>query len=192
MLILVGLTLLQGPATPRIAEHLRVGMQLVYGSDAGAQPPWTVEALATGLRLKGDADCVRVRLRRQPAPAPAPDAELCVENGFLLARTGTGDWAPQRPVGPRMELSLKRANGDTVRFVTGAASEDVIGSQRVPVVETTMTVTAPSGDVWQRLTERYAVSLTTATSGRFEVPDPMAPSGWRTTQSFELQSIVQP
>jgi hypothetical protein len=167
-------------------------MQLIYGSDAGEQPPWVVERAEAGARLKGDADCARVQIRRQPGTAPVPENRLCVESNILQALDASGAWAPQRPVGPRMEMTLTRANGDIVRIVTGEAGEETIGALRIRTVATVMTTTDASGRPRQRLTERYAVTLTTATSGRFEVPDAAAPSGWKTAQAFELRSIVFP
>jgi hypothetical protein len=88
-----------------------------------------------------------------------------------------------------MELSLPRPNGDTVRYVTGAVSEEAIGSRRLRVLTTTVTTIDSAGRPKRRLTERYAVTLTTATGGRFEVPDASSPTGWRTERAFELREI---
>jgi hypothetical protein len=188
--LLVLLLAVAQAAAPRVGADLRAGMQLVYGSDMGEQPPWTVERIEAGSRLMEGADCAVVQIRRQPGPAAAPVAELCVENSLLKTRNAAGEWVIQRPVAPRMEVSLTRPNGDTVRIVTGEVEEVTIGARRIPAVLTTMTTIDAAGRPRQRLTERYALSLTTATSGRFETPDASAPSGWRTTQVFELRTIT--
>jgi hypothetical protein len=41
----------------------------------------------------------------------------------------------------------------------------------------------------RRLRERYAPSLTTATGGRFELPDSSRAGEWRGQRSFELREI---
>jgi hypothetical protein len=99
---------------------------------------------------------------------------------------------PQRPVGPAMELTLTRANGDVVRYVTGTVTDEVMGGLRIPVVETTVTTADSTGRPLRRLRERYALTLATATGGRFEVPDPAAPAGWREEQVFELREVRMP
>ena len=57
------------------------------------------------------------------------------------------------------------------------------------VLATTVTTMDTSGREVRRLLERYAVTLTTATGGRFEIPDPDNPTAWRTQQVFELREI---
>jgi hypothetical protein len=185
------LTAAPGDAT--IAADLRVGMQLVYASSGRDQPAWTVDMVETGAALKGDADCARVGIRRQAGQTEAPEERLCVEGGTLYTwNEARKEWIAQRPVGAGMELTLSRPNGDTVRYVTGASSEEVIGLRRLRVLATTVTTIDPTGKPKRRLTERYAVTLATATGGRFEVPDSTDPSGWRTEQAFELREIRLP
>ena len=125
--------------TPRLAADLRAGMLLVYSSDGRAQAPWSVESVEAGAPLKPDADCARVRIRRQPTQTPE-EARLCVDQGMLHSWDGIRNaWVAQRPVGPGMELTINRPNGDVVRYVTANAAEDVIGAFRIRVVETTVT-----------------------------------------------------
>ena len=88
-----------------------------------------------------------------------------------------------------MVLTINRPNGDTVLYETGAASEETIGTLRIPVIATVVTTRGSDGRPKRRLRERYAISLATATGGVFEVPDPAAPTGWRTEQAFELREI---
>jgi hypothetical protein len=76
-----------------------------------------------------------------------------------------------------------------VRYVTGSAGVDVIGARRLRVVDTTVTTMDAAGKTVRRLRERYALSLATATGGRFETPDPEQPGQWRTQQIFELREI---
>jgi hypothetical protein len=177
----------------RVGGDLRAGMQLVYSGDGREQPPWTIEAVDAGTALKERADCARVRIRRQPAPADAAEERLCVERDTLYGwNVARAEWIAQRPVGTKMRLTFTRANGDVVRYATGAASEETIGAHRVRVVPTVVTTSDASGRPTRRLTERYALTLTTATGGRFEVPDAAAPGGWRTEQVFELVAIRVP
>jgi hypothetical protein len=177
-------------AVPGLASDLRPGMRLTYAADGRDQPPWTVETVDRVAGLKENADCARLRIRRQAAQTEAPEERLCVEHDTLYAwNAARSEWVAQRPVGEGMERSFPRPNGDTVRYVTGAASEEVIGSRRLRVVATTVTTTDSAGRPKRRLIERYAVTLTTATGGRFEVPDAASPTGWRTEQIFELREI---
>jgi hypothetical protein len=196
--LLVVLLMLFAPASPevltsRLAGDLRAGMELVYTSNGAAQPPWTVQVVEPGAALKGNADCARVRIRRQPDRVEAPEERLCIERGMLHAwDANRAAWQPQRPVGARMELKLPRPNGDTLHYTTSSIGEEVVSGLRVPVVNTTMTTIDPAGQPKRRLVERYCVTLTTATGGRFEAPDANAPGGWRTEQQFELREIRVP
>ena len=177
-------------AAPNLAADLRTGMLLVYASDGRDQPPWSVEFVEAGAALKENADCARLRIRRQPTQTQVEDSRLCVENRMLHGwDTARNAWLPQRPVGPGMELTLTRPNGDVVRYATGAETQEVIGAFQLRVLETTVTTTDSTGQPLRRLRERYAVTLATATGGRFEVPDQSAPTGWRTQQVFELKEI---
>jgi hypothetical protein len=187
----LGIALQLGAAgNPGIGSDLRAGMQLVYAADGRDQPAWTVDAVDRAAGLKENADCARVRIRRQAGQTEAPEERLCVERDTLHAwNAARSEWVAQRPVGEGMELSLARPNGDTVRYVTGAVSEEAIGSRRLRVLATTVTTIDSAGQPKRRLTERYAVTLTTATGGRFEVPDASSPTGWRTEQAFELREI---
>ena len=178
-------------AAPKIASDLRAGMLLVYASEGRDQPPWSVDQVDAGLALKDRADCARVRIRRQPPPAPDPEeVRLCVENGVQSGwNAAQSAWLPQRPIGPDMTLDLPRPSGEVVRYATGKVTVEVIGTRRIQVVETTVTTVDASGKPVRRLIERYAPGLTTATGGRFEVPDAAAPGGWRAQQTFELREI---
>ena len=196
MLALLAALLLQASTqtqAPRIGADLRTGMQLVYGSEGQTQPPWVVESVQAGAPLKDGADCARVSIRRAPAPATADDARLCVEAGVVHAfNAKTNAWQPQRPIGPNMKLVLPRADGGSVRYETGAAGQATVGPLRLQVVDTVVTTLDASGVVVRRLRERYAVSLTTALGGTFEVPDAGTASGWRTQQVFELKEVRLP
>lgn len=178
----------------KLAADLRTGMSLVYSSDqGGAQPPWSVEFVEAGAPLKDNADCARVRIRRQPSQTTVEENRLCIENGMLHGWDAPRNaWVAQRPVGPGMELTINRPNGDVIRYVTGSEAEEVIGTFRLRVLETTVTTTDSTGRPLRRLRERYAATLTTATGGRFEVPDAETPSGWKTQQAFELREIRPP
>jgi hypothetical protein len=179
------------PATPRIASDLRAGMQLVYSSGDQLQAPWVVEAVDAPAPLKPGADCARVSIRRQPS-APAAETRLCVEGGMVHGfDAAKNTWVAQRPVGPNMRLEIPGTTG-SVRYETGAVADAVVGALRLRAVETTVSTLDASGAIIRRLRERYAVSLTTAVGGTFEVPDAAAPGGWRPQQVFELREIRLP
>ena len=179
--------------TTRLAGDLRAGMELVYTSNGAAQPPWTVQVVEPGAALKDHADCARVKIRRQPDRVEAPEERLCVERKVLHAwDANQAAWQPQRPVGAGMELRLPRPNGDTLLYKTTSITEEIVSGVRLPVVNTTMTTIDATGQPKRRLVERYSVTLTTATGGRFEVPDSNAAGGWRTEQRFELREIRVP
>jgi hypothetical protein len=191
--LLAALWLLFAPMTSRLAGDLRAGMELVYTSNGAAQPPWTVQVVEPGAPLKDRLDCARVRIRRQLDRVEAPEERLCVERNVLQAWDANGaTWQPQRPLGPRMELRVPRANGDTLHYTTSSISEETISGVHLAVVNTTMTTIDVAGQATRRLVERYSATLTTATGGRFEVPDTNAPGGWRTEQQFELREIRVP
>src|SRR5262245_34242856 len=168
-------------------------MELVYTSNGAAQPPWVVQVVEPGAPLKDRLDCARVRIRRQPERVEAPEERLCVERNVLQAwDANRAAWQPQRPIGAGMELKLPRPNGDTLHYTTSSISEETISGVHLAVVNTTMTTIDAAGQPKRRLVARYSASLTTATSGRFEVPDTNAPGGWRTELQFELREIRVP
>jgi hypothetical protein len=175
---------------PKLASDLRQGMTLVYASGGQDQPAWSIVSLEVGAALKDQADCARLRIRRRPDEMEPDDSRLCVEHQTLYAwDTDRAAWLPQRPVGPDMDLTIPRAGGGSVRYVTGIVGVDVIGARRLRVVDTTVTTMDAAGKAVRRLRERYALSLATATGGRFETPDPERPGEWRTQQIFELREI---
>ena len=148
---------------------------------------------AAGAALKGRADCALVRIRRQLDRVEASEEKLCVERNVLHAWDARSSaWQPQRPVGARMELRVPRPDGDTLHYTTASLSEEEISGVRLSVVNTTVTTIDAAGQTKRRLIERYSATLTTATGGRFEVPDAKAPGGWRTEQQFELREIRVP
>ena len=189
------LTLFAAPAPlpSRLAGDLRAGMELVYASNGVALPPWTVQVVQPGAALKINADCAVVRIRRQVDRVEAPEERLCVERNVLQAwDANRAAWVPQRPIGAGMQLRLPRPNGDTLHYSTSTISGEAINGVHLLIVNTTMTTVDATGQTTRRLVERYAASLTTATGGRFEVPDAKAPGGWRTEQEFELREIRVP
>lgn len=169
---------------------LAPGMRLVYHSGGREQPPWTVDSVLVGLALDGHTNCVRAHIRRRMDQTQSDESRLCVSRDTLLgwdARRGA--WLPQRPVGPGMVLALSRSNGDTVRYATDSITHESISGRRIAVLGTTVTTVDSLGRPKRRLRERYALSLTTATGGRFEAPDQAVPGGWRMEQEFELREI---
>jgi hypothetical protein len=88
-----------------------------------------------------------------------------------------------------MSWSSRQPSGDVVRYETGDAAEEKISGRAIPVVATTVTTFDSTGRPKRRLRERYALSLTTATGGTFEVPDSSRAGEWLSQRSFELREI---
>ena len=190
--VCVAISVMMAAAPQNLAADLRAGMTLQYTSDGRDQPPWSIESVETAVPLNSSADCARVGIRRQPDGA-VDESRLCVEGGMVVAWDDKQRaFVPQRPAGPGLQLTQRRANGDTVTYATGATHEEIVSGVRLQVIETTVTTANASGQNIRRLRERYAITLTTATGGVFEVPDPAAASGWRAQQVFELRDIRQP
>jgi hypothetical protein len=191
--LLLALLMMFAPLATRLAGSLRAGMELHYTSNGAAQTPWTVQVVQPGAALKRNADCAVIRIRRQLDRVEAPEERLCVERNVLQAwDANQANWQPLRPIGAEMELRLPRPNGDTLHYRTSSIGEEIISGVRLAVVNTTMTTIDAAGQTRRRLVERFCASLTTATGGRFEVPDAKAPGGWRTEQEFELHEIRVP
>jgi hypothetical protein len=176
----------QDPAP--LAGQLGQGMELVYTSDGVPQPPWTVDSVRLGVDGLPGAECVLVQIRRNPGGA-APE-RFCLAHDTLYRRSKPEDrWEITRPVGPRMQWSTRRANGDSVHYETGATSVETIGGLEIGVVHTQITTVDSLGRAKARLRERYALGLLTATGGTFERPDSTAPGGWQPRSTFELKEI---
>jgi hypothetical protein len=120
MMLIVLLWMLQALADAKLATDLRPGMELVYASNGVDQAPWSIDVVETGLRLKDGADCARVSIRRQAGQRQGDESRLCLDRSMLYGwDAAKSDWVAQRPVGPAMELTISRPNGDTVRYETG-------------------------------------------------------------------------
>ena len=168
------------------------GMELVYYSGGVAQPPWTVDSLRLDAPLRPGMRCAVIHLRRGP-DRPSEESRLCVGHDTLYRwRPATEEWTVSRPVGPDMVWSAEQANGDVVRYETGAWAEETVSGRPIAVLPTTVTTADSLGRPSRRLRERYALSLATATGGVFETADPAAPGGWQPRQEFELREIRQP
>lgn len=190
-LLLAGLVVAsQAPAGP--GTDLAAGTRLLYSSNGAAQPEWIVDSVYLRLTLLPDASCARVYLRRRP-DQPAEESRVCVRGDTLLAwNARRATWLPQRPIGPGMTMTFPQANGDTVRYSTEDIGVEEIAGRRIGVVRTVVLTVDSIGRPKRRLRERYAVGLTTATGGIFEVPDSAAAGGWRTQQAFELRELRRP
>ena len=188
-MIAILLLLIQESVVP-LGGELRSGIDLVDATNGRPQPPSMVDSALTGLMLDGRTGCARILLRRRPAPAQAEESRHCISGDTLFAWSARDSlWRPQRPVGPDMRMSFPRTGGDTVRYHTSQAGEEVISGRRLRVIQTEVFTVDSLGRPKRRLRERYAPGLATATGGRFEVPDASAPGGWRTEQEFELSVI---
>lgn len=186
--ISLGVVPAQQPA--RLGSQLSEGMQLVYVSDGRSQPPWSVDSLRVGEPMRPAADCVSVTLRRGRADPRPQRSRLCLSADTLYRwEPARKSWSVSRPVGPDMNLSIVKANGDSVNYSTGALGEDMISGTAIQVVTTTVTTVDAQGRPRLRVRERYAVTLATATSGTFEAPDPANAGRWVTSHSFELKEI---
>ena len=165
-------------------------MRLIYESMGERQPPWHVDSVAPGARLRPGFDCAVIHLRRRP-DGPAEESRLCAAADTLhrwdASREG---WTIARPVGPHMTWASSGPHSSLIRYETGAASVDTVAGRRVPVILTTVTTIDSSGRPLRRLRERYALSLATATRGTFEVSDSASAGAWRVQREFVLREIV--
>ncbi len=176
--------------SPRLASGLEAGMHLLYESEGEQQPPWSIDSVSLGATLRKGSECAVVHLRRRPEQSPAEESRLCLANDTLYRWDATrDDWAITRPVGPGMSWTSRQPSGDVVRYETGEAAEEKISGRAIPVVHTTVTTLDSTGRPKRRLRERYALSLTTATGGTFEVPDSILAGEWRSQRRFELREI---
>jgi hypothetical protein len=189
VLALAGLLLPQ-TGSVGLGRDLAPGLQLVYESNGQEQPAWVVDSVISRLPLLPLADCARIYLRRRPDQLRADESRVCVTRDTLFMWDArSGDWLPRRPVGAGMTMRFPQASGDTVRYSTGALTEEVISGRRLAVVPTTVLTVDSLGRPRRRLRERYSPSLVTATGGVFERPDSAATNGWRVEQAFELRAI---
>jgi hypothetical protein len=182
---------IQQPA--RVASLLDEGMQLVYVSDGRTQAPWTVDSVRVGLPLRDGSDCATLSLRRGPQDPRPERSRLCLAADTLYRwDSKRNGWSVFRPVGPDMNLTVVRPNGDSVHYATGPLGEDVVSGTAVQVVSTTVTTVDAQGRSRLRVRERYAVTLATATSGTFEVPDPTNRGSWVPQHTFTLKEMRSP
>jgi hypothetical protein len=186
-------------AEPEVSEPaplgsaLRTGMQLIYASGESEQPPWVVESLEQPALIAGLTHCVRVALRMAPAPSAAQPRAWCVQDWKLQSfNDSTLEFQPLRPVGPGMLLELPRPDGGRIRYETGTLERDTVGDIVLDVVPTSVTTLDAQGQPVRRLRERYAMAITSATRGTFEVPDSLQPGQWRPTQEFRLVALRTP
>ncbi len=192
VLAAVGASLAPPQEPARLASQLGEGMQLIYESDGRSQRPLTVDSLAVGRPLRPGADCATLSLRKGPTDPKPERSRLCLAADTLYRwDAGRGSWSVFRPVGPDMELTIVRPNGDSVHYANGALGEDMISGTAIPVVSTTATTVDSRGRPRLRVRERYAVTLATATSGTFESPDPSAPGQWVARHTFVLRGLKQ-
>jgi hypothetical protein len=172
-----------------LASRLSEGAQLFYFTDGRAQPPWIVDSVRSGQALRPNADCASLTIRRSPSDRSPERSRLCVSGDTLYRLQPGKDWAPSRPVGPDMTLTIVKPNGDSVLYETGAMGEDLVSGNAIQVVSTTITTVDARGRPRFRVRERYAVSLATATGGLIENPDPGAAGQWVTKHNYSLKEL---
>lgn len=180
----------QSSAADAPAVGLSPGLRLIYASGDSEQPAWTVDSVTHGVVVGTRQGCARVMLRTRPNQ-PTPEVRLLCRGGDTLFawNASAAELRMQRPIGARMSIAIPQADGGSVRYVTGDAGRAEVSGRSFGVVHTTVTTHDASGRVVRRLRERYAVALTTALDGVFEVPDSMAAGGWRETQRFVLARV---
>ncbi|MDQ8165842.1 MAG: hypothetical protein P3A28_08830 [Gemmatimonadota bacterium] len=197
-LALAGAVALAGPARSQtaapesrpLAGLLRDVTSLTYASDGTLQAPWRVRHDGVLRReIAGTSYCVRIVMQRAATASPADSSRLCVAGDTVFTAEPDGAVRATRPIGPGTSLIVPTRAKGTAHYQTLTASTDTIGGMPIPVVLTTATTRDSLGRVVQRLTERYAPGLATATRGEFSVPDSTVPGGWRQRQVFELKRI---
>lgn len=91
-----------------------------------------------------------------------------------------------------MQLAVRQASGATLEYATAERGDTTVSGLSIPFVRTTIVTRDAQGKVVRRLRERYAISLTSALGGTFEVPDSTASGGWREGQRFDLVRVEIP
>jgi hypothetical protein len=187
---LLAASLLGERANPRLASGLEAGMQLLYESEGERQPPWSIDSVTLGATLRERSECAVVHLRRRPDQTSPDEHRLCLAHDTLYRwEAKRAVWTILRPVGPRMTWTTRQVGGDVVLYQTEETAKERISGRSIPVVHTTVTTSDSAGRPKRRLRERYALSLTTATGGTFELPDSGRAGEWRVQQGFELPEI---
>lgn len=178
------------PESRPLAGLLRDVTTLTYASDGALQPPWRVRHDGVLRRdISGTSYCVRFVMQRGATASPADSSRLCVAGDTIFTVESSGAVLATRPIGPDMTLVVPTRPRGTAHYQTLSAATDTISGIAIPIVLTTVTTRDSLGRMVQRLTERYAPGLATATRGEFSVPDSTVPGGWRMRQVFELKSI---
>jgi hypothetical protein len=178
--------MIQSP--PRLGSALVPGMQLVYASGKDTQPAWTVDSVSLNLALQGREGCSRVVIDMQ---ANTPDERtLCRAGDTLVAWTPqTNSWTPQRSLGKTAAVVRPDRRGGRTTFEAEGTACESVGEARLLTVGTTVLSTDSAGKPIRRLRERYSLTLTTATSGTFELPDG---KGWKVDRDFRLVALKYP
>jgi hypothetical protein len=167
---------------------LAPGMQLTYSAAGVETPPWTIDRVAD-TTIAGVSQCRLIVVRIAPERA-AESRPWCVRGDTLLVwDPALNAHRPLRPLGARMTMEIRGRAGSTSTYVTADAAVETISGLKVDVIPTAVTTRDSTGRLTRRLRERYAHGLATATGGVFEVADSTQPSGWRSTQAFELVRI---
>ena len=189
--LLVPLGLTTAAAQGRL---LGTGTRLWYTSGGREGDPWTVERIVHDTTLGDVEGCAVIHLRTSPTQASPEIRNWCVRGDSLFAWDATEQiHRLLRPVGANMSVRVQSARGGSVTYSTGPATEwryvdDAISIGTV-VVPTVVVTRDSTGRVIRRLRERYALSLATAVSGIFEVPDSTRADGWREERVFTLTRI---
>jgi hypothetical protein len=189
--LLVPLALTTAGAQGRL---LGTGTRLWYSSDGKEGDPWTVERIVHDTTLGGLDRCAVIQLRTSPSQTTPEIRTWCVRSDSLFA----WDAAQQshrllRPVGANMTVTIPSPRGGSATYTTGTMEEwryaDDAISIGTRVLPTEVVSRDSTGRVIRRLREHYALSLATAVSGVFEVPDSARTSGWREERAFTLTRV---
>jgi hypothetical protein len=173
----------------RPGSALTQGMELVYASE-GVETPWMVDSVTHDTTLGGRLGCVRIRLRTSPTQPTADTRAHCADSTtWYNWDEASGTLRAVRLLAANAERVFELSGGRKARYETGSPTSDVVGTQAITVLPTTITTLDSTGRAVSRLRERFAVQLATATRGTFESPDLTAGMGWRETRSFQLVAI---
>ena len=178
--------LLFAQASPQIGAGLERGMQMHY-TTGGAVTPWEIVAVNRDTAALAGARCVSVRLRFNPADTMVVHRIHCARGDTMFNwSAAAGQFVAARPLAAGT-LITARADGGRVAYTSRGVEIDTVDGRPLLVVPTTVETFDRSGTLTQRLRERFAISLATATDGIFERP---VNGVLQETQRFRLSRLV--
>ncbi len=113
-----------------------------------------------------------------------------LEAGMQLFYESQGERQPHWSIDSvRLGATLREGSECAVVHLRRRPDQSASEESRLCLANDTVTTSDSTGRPKRRLRERYALSLTTATGGTFEMPDSSRGGAWHGQRSFELREI---